>query len=97
MIVALEYRKRCAGPESRRIGRDVASELFQNEAEHISALLSDGVEMLMPRRKAFFALRFAMRRDKIWCLQDAVQERHLRGMPSKYIHYALHSAKDSFQ
>ena len=60
------------------MGADVAPDRFQpmrsvylsltvdsaDEAERIYALLSDGGQVFMPMEETFFALRFAMLRDR---------------------------------
>ena len=45
------------------------------EAERIYALLSDGGEVIMPMAETFFALRFAMLRDKFGILWMLIHER----------------------
>jgi PhnB protein len=45
------------------------------EAERIYALLSDGGEICMPMAETFFALRFAMLRDKFGILWMLIHER----------------------
>jgi PhnB protein len=45
------------------------------EAERIYALLSDGGEVIMPMAETFFALRFAMLRDKFGTLWMLIHER----------------------
>ncbi len=64
--------------ETELLGADIPPERFQpmrsaylsllvsstDEAERIYALLSDGGQIFMPMEETFFALRFAMLRDK---------------------------------
>jgi PhnB protein len=64
--------------ETELMGADVAPERFEpmrsvylsltvtsiDEAERIYALLSDGGQIFMPMQESFFALRFAMLRDR---------------------------------
>ena len=45
------------------------------EAERIYALLSEGGEVIMPMAETFFALRFAMLRDKFGILWMIIHER----------------------
>jgi PhnB protein len=45
------------------------------EAERIYALLTDGGEVIMPMAETFFALRFAMLRDKFGILWMIIHER----------------------
>jgi PhnB protein len=45
------------------------------EAERIYALLTDGGEIIMPMAETFFALRFAMLRDKFGILWMIIHER----------------------
>ena len=45
------------------------------EAERIYALLADGGEVIMPITETFFALRFAMLRDKFGTLWMLIHER----------------------
>ena len=45
------------------------------EAERIYALLADGGEVIMPITETFFALRFAMLRDKFGILWMLIHER----------------------
>jgi PhnB protein len=45
------------------------------EAERIYALLTDGGEIFMPMAETFFALRFAMLRDKFGTLWMLIHER----------------------
>ena len=71
------------------MGSDVPPERFQpmrsaylslsvgsdEEAEHIYTLLCDGGEIFMPIQETFFALRFAMLRDKFGTSWMIIHER----------------------
>jgi PhnB protein len=46
-----------------------------DEAERIFALLSDGAEIFMPMQETFFAIRFAMLRDKFGTSWMIIMER----------------------
>jgi PhnB protein len=75
--------------ETDVMGSDVPPERFQpmrsvylslsvnstDEAERIVALLSDGAEIFMPMQETFFALRFAMLRDRFGTSWMIIKER----------------------
>jgi PhnB protein len=75
--------------ETDLMGSDVPRERFQpmrsvylslsvksiDEAERIFTLLSDGAEVFMPMQETFFAIRFAMLRDKFGTSWMIINER----------------------
>jgi PhnB protein len=85
---AILYARMSIG-ETDLMGSDVPSERFQpmrsvylslsvntsGEAERIFALLSEGGDIFMPMQETFFALRFAMLRDKFGTSWMIINER----------------------
>jgi PhnB protein len=85
---AILYARMSLG-ETDLMGSDVPSERFKPmrsvylslsvntiaEAERIVALLSDGAEIFMPMQETFFAIRFAMLRDKFGTSWMIINER----------------------
>ncbi len=85
---AILYARMSIG-ETDVMGSDVPSEGFQpmrsvylslsvntsGEAERIFALLSEGGDIFMPMQETFFALRFAMLRDKFGTSWMIINER----------------------